>query len=296
MFYIPVVEQQCMYDLEASQLRLLNQRSSDLNGGNSAASNDKTADGQYSQPVIHATVRPKVTNFASGLRSFYITSELGYRDKVLVGVLTSRENLESLVFAINNTWAIGLPKIIFFTPLSRDVEFHEKYNKILGLPVVQLSDVDEEVLSKTRMSFKMLRYMNDHYINNFEWFMRVDDSMFLKPEKLLEFLNNANSSDHLYIGRPAGFNAEGVSTSSDLYRHQRYCEGGPGVVLSRGTLQRLAPKLDVCLEESLSDMEDMELGRCLFKHVGLQCTWSYEVSLQDLIVWVHVKSGSLLYY
>ena len=279
MLYIPVVEQQCLYDLEESQVLILDEqqrsRLSDLRSVrdeiNSAVNSNQR------KPIIHATVPPKVTHFNYGLRPFYITSELGYRDKVLVGVLTSRENLESLVLAVNNTWASFLPKILFFTPVSRDVEFHDKYNKILGLPIVQLSDVSEEGFSKTKMSFKMLRYMHDHYINNFEWFMRVEDSLYMKPEKLIEFLNTVNSSDYLYMGRPAAFKAGELLKNVDLYRHERYCEGGPGVVLSRSTLLKLAPNLDACFEDSLSELEDMELGRCLFKSVGIQCTWSYEV-------------------
>jgi len=40
---------------------------------------------------------------------------------------------------------------------------------------------------------------------------------------------------------------------------------------------KLVPHLDSCLEDALTEHEDVELGRCLFKNVRLQCTWSYEV-------------------
>lgn len=274
MFYIPVVEQQCLYDLEESQVLILGHQQPGLSDSRSARSSEDN-----SKPVLHNTVAPKVTHFSYGLRPFYVASELGHRDKLLVGILTTEENIDSLVLAINNTWAPLLPKIIFFTPFSKDVEFYEKYNKVLGLPIVQLADVEEESFSKTKLSFRMLKYMHEHYINHFEWFMRVEDAMYIKPEKLLEFLNSVNSSKDVYIGRPGSFKANGVKASDDLYTHEKYCQGGTGIALSRSTLMKLVPHLDNCLEDALSEQEDVELGRCLYNNVGLQCTWSYEVIL-----------------
>lgn len=274
MFYIPVVEQQCLYDLEESQVLILGHQQAGLYAG----PREERSEEVNSQPVLHNTVSPKVSHFSYGLRPFYVASELGHRDKLLVGILTSEENIDSLVLAINNTWAPLLPKIIFFTPFSRDVEFYEKYNKVLGLPIVQLADVEDEDISKTKLSFRMLKYIHEHYINNFEWFMRVEDAIYLKPDKLLEFLNSANSSKDMYVGRPGSFEANGGQFGEDLYTHERYCQGGTGLVLSRSALAKLVPSLDNCLEDAVTEREDVELGRCLYKNVGLQCTWSYEAS------------------
>lgn len=119
--------------------------------------------------------------------------------------------------------------------------------------------------------------MHDHYINNYEWFMRVEDAMYLKAEKLLELLNSVNSSKDVYIGRPGSYKANGIQVNEDLYTHEKYCLGNAGVVLSRSTLMKLVPNLDTCQEDALTELEDVELGRCLYKNLGLQCTWSYEV-------------------
>lgn len=270
MFYIPVVEQQCLYDLEESQVLILGHQQP-------GEFDSRKTRSEESKPVVHNTVPPKVTHFSYGLRPFYVASELGHRDKLLVGILTTEENIDSLVLAVNNTWAPLLPKIIFFTPFSRDVDFYEKYSKVLGLPIVQLADVEDENFSKTKMTFKMLKYMYDHYGNNFEWFMRVEDAMYLKPEKLLELLNSVNSSKDVYLGRPGSFRANGANGDDDLYTHEKYCQGGAGVALSRSALMKLVPHLDSCLEDALTEQEDVELGRCLYKNVRLQCTWSYEV-------------------
>lgn len=284
MFYIPIVEQQCLYDLEESQVYLMNSRHIKLQ-----ESKGKTHDPIVSEKperVVHATVAPKTSHFNDGLRPFYIASELGKREKLLVGVLTSEDHLDSLVLAINNTWAPELPRVIFFIPYSRDSEFHEKYTKVLGIPVVQLDvDSEEDTAPQLKLSFKMLKYMYEHHINNYDWFLRAEDSIYIKPEKLMEFINSANSSRSSYIGRPAAASfssaAEGLNGNheTNLYTHERYCSGKTGVLLSRTTLQKLAPSLDSCLEDALSDSDDKELGRCLFNNLGVQCTWGYEVSI-----------------
>ena len=53
--------------------------------------------------------------------------------------------------------------------------------------------------------------------------------------------------------------------------------GGPGVVLSRETLALVAPHLESCLIGLLTTHEDVELGRCIKRHVGVACTWNYEM-------------------
>jgi chondroitin sulfate synthase len=45
-----------------------------------------------------------------------------------------------------------------------------------------------------RKSLLMLKYMHDHYIENFEWFMRADDDVFIKGDKIEKFLRSINSS------------------------------------------------------------------------------------------------------
>ena len=89
MFYIPVVEQQCLYDLEESQVLILGHHQQP-----DEVESRKTTS-EESKPVVHNTVAPKVTHFSYGLRPFYVASELGHRDKLLVGVLTNEENIDS---------------------------------------------------------------------------------------------------------------------------------------------------------------------------------------------------------
>lgn len=58
---------------------------------------------------------------------------------------------------------------------------------------------------------------------------------------------------------------------------ENFCMGGPGVILSRETLRRVAPHIPTCLKNLYSTHEDVEIGRCVQKYAGIPCTWNYEV-------------------
>lgn len=62
-----------------------------------------------------------------------------------------------------------------------------------------------------------------------------------------------------------------------LDHDENFCMGGPGVILSRETLRRVAPHIHKCLDNLVTSHEDVELGRCVRRFAGIQCTWSYEV-------------------
>jgi len=62
-----------------------------------------------------------------------------------------------------------------------------------------------------------------------------------------------------------------------LAHEENFCMGGPGVILSRDTLVRVAPYIDYCLQNLLTSHEDVELGRCIHHFAGVTCTWAYEV-------------------
>lgn len=69
----------------------------------------------------------------------------------------------------------------------------------VGLPVVGLTGVDDRYPPQKK-SFMMLHYMYEHFIDKFEWFLRADDDVFIKPDKLEKFLRRIDSSKAQFIG------------------------------------------------------------------------------------------------
>ncbi|KAF7493190.1 Chondroitin sulfate synthase 1 [Sarcoptes scabiei] len=124
------------------------------------------------------------------------------------------------------------------------------------IPHVSLPKVDDSYPPQKK-SFSMFKFMHDFFGDRYHYFMRADDD-----SKQLEFS---------YIGQT------GVGNSAEfghlnLESNENFCMGGPGNLLSTH--------------------EDVEIGRCLHKHSGISCTWSYDMqnlfynnnTIQQLII------------
>ena len=54
----------------------------------------------------------------------------------------------------------------------------------------------------------MIKYMHDFHIDEYEWFMRADDDVYIRNDRLVEFLHSLNSSDDIHLGH-AGYSRKG---------------------------------------------------------------------------------------
>jgi len=118
--------------------------------------------------------------------------------------------------------------------------------------------------------------MSDHFIDKFEYFMRADDDVYINTEKLEQFLRQINSSKPQFIGQAGVGNNEEFGQLF-LESDENFCMGGPGVIMSRTTLQLFANNIQYCLKNLYSTHEDVEIGRCVRRSVGIPCTWSYDM-------------------
>ena len=48
----------------------------------------------------------------------------------------------------------------------------------------------------------MLQHMHDHFINQFDFFMRADDDVYVRVDRLTELLGNINPAQDIYMGSP----------------------------------------------------------------------------------------------
>lgn len=104
----------------------------------------------------------------------------------------------------------------------------------------------------------MLHYMYEHFIDKFEWFLRADDDVFIKPDKLEKFLRRVDSTKAQFIGKCFNHSVlqslhnfsvsifEGQAGRGNneefgllsLEFDENFCMGGPGIIMSRQTLKR----------------------------------------------------------
>jgi chondroitin sulfate synthase len=188
---------------------------------------------------------------------------------VFIGVMTAQKYLDTRAQSVFNTWGKAIPgKMSFFSRSGSSTVF--------DLPLVSLPGVDDSYPPQKK-SFMMLKFMHDNYLNKFEWFMRVDDDVYIKPDKLEAFLRSLNSSTPHFIGQ-AGLGNKDEFGLLSLDYDENFCMGGPGIIMSRETLRLVVPHISYCLKNLYSTHEDVEIGRCVRKFANISCTWSYEVT------------------
>lgn len=223
----------------------------------------------FSKVNMQLKVNPQDQQLRYGNRPLTVAEELGLHKTLYVGVVTARKYLRTRATAINNTWGRLVPKVNFFAPGAKSPEGR-------GLPVVSMQGVDDSYPPQKKV-FYMLKYMHDNLLDEYNWFLRSDDDLFMRPEELMEFLQTLDPQKPIYMGQPGiGFKRDRERLK--LADGEVYCMGGTGVFYSRSALKRVRPYLDECLEEVMSYHEDVEVGRCLSRKAGLQCTWNYQVS------------------
>ena len=139
-----------------------------------------------------------------------------------------------------------------------------------SLPVVSLPGTDDSYPPRSKESLSY-RYMYDHYIHQYDWFMRADDDLYARIPELMKFLSKENPNKELYLGSPARGRPEDKERLK-LDSKELYCMGGTGVILSRALLTKLGPHLQDCLKcVVVSWNEDVKVGHCISHKLGIQC-------------------------
>uniref|UniRef100_A0AAY5KPF9 Hexosyltransferase n=1 Tax=Esox lucius TaxID=8010 RepID=A0AAY5KPF9_ESOLU len=196
------------------------------------------------------------------LRTRYIHTELGIRERLLVAVLTSRATLNTLAVAVNRTVAHHFHRTFFFTGLRSSKAPH-------GMTVVAHGD-DRPVW----LMYETVRHLHQHYGSDYDWFFLAQDDTYIQAERLAELAGHLSTGQDLYMGRAEEFIGG--------EERARYCHGGYGYLLSRSLLARLQPYLDTCRNDILSVRPDEWLGRCIIDYLGLSCVEVHQVQINNL--------------
>lgn len=201
-----------------------------------------------------------------------VASSRGH-DQLLIAILTSPDRINRSSVAYE-TWGIDTTQVALFLGNSSSYDAKE----LRGLPFVVLDDPCE---TKPKRMFKALKYIHNHFSRQYNWFLIVSDNVYVRGQEIEKSLTHMDPNEELYIGLPAAGRKQDAERLQ-LLPHERYCMGGPGVILSRTALQSLSPHLDLCMEAvdkhnlNISNHqwynEDVELGRCLSRKVGIQCS------------------------
>lgn len=222
---------------------------------NQGKSTDKSKDS------FHATA----SNHAEG--------ETRKRGFAYVGMLSTDTLIRTRGLSAAETWAQDMNKKGLSSTAKLEIYADSDFQVPgTGVKVIRMPGVADNVYPPQKKSFSAIKYMADHYIDQYEWFVRFDDDAYLNWELLETFLRGIDSNQPYFIGAP------GYGKDQDDYVEEgmNYCMGGPGIVFSREALRRLGPHLGSCLRNLLTEHEDVELGRCVHTKVHIGCTNAWE--------------------
>lgn len=235
------------------------------------------------------------------LRPRYYSSELGIREKIFIGVMTSQENINTFATAFNRTTAHLVNKIKFFINAD-SVKANYQLKNIVGF-----TDTRE-----SRRPFHVIKYIADNYLDDFDYFLLVPDNVYVDARKLNTLLYHMSITFDLYMGGTrvgADVNVQGgaaaaagagaargdestaveedeESAGGDAaagLNDRNFCALEAGILLSSSVIRKMRNNLDRCVRIGITNDHSVNIGRCVkyASHVA-GCQESFQVSSSSL--------------
>lgn len=192
---------------------------------------------QQAQKVPKALIRPR-----------YYSTELGIREKLFVGVITSQQYLYSKDIAINKTIAHIVDKVRYFISIPEGTKPNVSLPGIVGF-------TDTRSILKP---FHTMKYIIDNYLENYDYYFLIKDISYVNAKKLMEFVKKISVSQNVYAGVPGDI--------------ENYCSLDSGILLSNSVIQELKSNLDWCVKNAYSDSDDINFGRCIVHSASIHCS------------------------
>ncbi|XP_047737138.1 glycoprotein-N-acetylgalactosamine 3-beta-galactosyltransferase 1 [Hyalella azteca] len=193
--------------------------------------------------------------------------------KVLVWVMTQPNNHKTKAVSVRDTWGKRVDKLIFMSS-----------QEDASSPSVQLNATEGRNLlwGKTKEAFK---HIHQHYVDDYDWFMKADDDTFVVVENLRYLLSLYDPEIPIFFG-----------CKFKKFNGQIFMSGGAGYVLSRTAVKKFVeealPDPKKCRatdDTSAEDVEIAEMGpNCCsdtaiaFHYIAPDKMWELEYLLYQL--------------
>lgn len=204
------------------------------------------------------------------VRPRYYTSELGIREKIFVGVMTTQKRINTLATAFNRTTAHQVDKIKYFINAADNVRINFKLKNIVGF-----TDARDHL-----KPFHILKYIADNYLDDYDFFYLTMDSTYVNARRLLERLNHISIGFDVYIGQNPDVTlydtGDGGMRSSDAANE--YCDLNAGIIFSSSLIRKIRANLDWCVRNAASNSDSLNIGRCVkYSSKIANCQQSFQV-------------------
>lgn len=189
------------------------------------------------------------------------------KNSLLIIVVTSSILLERTSTRISRTWGRETTEYRVVVgdadTRSRDVPnlLRTAHSDFPAFPYLSIGDLNF-----------LLNLVREKFADEYRWFLLVPSNTYVSVHDLEAFLGGVDPGRVVYMGSPS---------NRSMPRGLRYCEGGPGIVLSHTALRRMGRQLlEGCASEGRDwrDSGYQKLGKCLIRHLGTECSAGLDVS------------------
>ena len=144
------------------------------------------------EPKINVDGRPRRAQKTpkAFVRPRYYSTELGIRDKLFVGVLTSREYLHSRGVAVNKTLAHLVDKVRYFISVPEGAKPNVTLPGIVGF-------TDTRSILKP---FHVMKYITDNYLEDYDYYYITKDTSYVNGRRLNELVKKISVSRDVHFG------------------------------------------------------------------------------------------------
>jgi hypothetical protein len=111
---------------------------------------------------------------------------------ILIAIMTSKDFLTTRAPTVMQTWAAEIPGHVIFFSSEGSITNDSRIN-LVSLPAVT------DTYPPQKKSFLMMKYIHDHYLDKFEWFMRVDDDVYIRTDNLERLLRSIDNRTYQYM-------------------------------------------------------------------------------------------------
>lgn len=202
------------------------------------------------------------------VRPRYYSSELGIREKLFVGVMTTQDNINTIATAFNRTVAHLVDKIKFFINAD-NVKSDFKLKNIVGF-----TDTRENL-----RPFHILKYIADNYLDDFDYFLLVTDTTYVNARRLLNQLNHISISFDVYMGHQVENNNNLENDYINNDNDKDNCDLNSGIILSSSVIRKIRANLDWCVRNAATSYHSLNIGKCVkFSSKINGCQHSFQVN------------------
>ncbi|KAL3887670.1 hypothetical protein ACJMK2_000065 [Sinanodonta woodiana] len=185
-------------------------------------------------------------------------SEQSYQNvTIFCWILSMTSNLKDKAAAVNSTWAPRCNKYVFVISAEPGVTSASNNQETSGYVQNDILYINspEGYLNLVKKVKKVIQYLYEKELHNFDWFLKADDDSYFIIENLRYLLSKHDPSKGLYLG---------YALEPEVYsKSVLYMSGGAGYVFSREGIRLMVEKgynVGACKEST--DFEDLEIGKC----------------------------------